>query len=188
MRPKVKDTKRSRAVSQGRFDKPMTSNVRKPYTFSLSKICDEAIDKLALTFQCSRSAAIERVFTLDYADLFRRFKDGESFVDIVIATRIDPDWVQIVYDKYMKGFEKVSLMDSESLDKELQAELAALDAKLEVQTSKVESNERIEMAKIESRKDMADRRLKLAAERASNQARIERLRALSAPPPNFRAR
>jgi len=53
---------------------------------SLSNSCIAAIDRRSEAPHCSRSAAIARLFVIDYAGVFQRFKNGESFVDIVIET------------------------------------------------------------------------------------------------------
>jgi hypothetical protein len=57
---------------------------------------------------CSRNQVIERMFALDYADLFRRFRKGEGFVDVVIETELDPERVRFAYSEYKRGFEEVS--------------------------------------------------------------------------------
>ena len=185
MRDRRENVKRSRMPAPGGIPTtPMRSSLRKPYIFSLSKICDDAIDRLAKTYECSRSAAVERMFTMDYPDLFKRFELRQSFATVVIETRVDPSWVRLAYDHYTQGYETASLSDSQLLDKKINAELAELQAKLEVQSSKIESNERIEISKLETKKELADRRAKLEADRAENQARIEQLKSLSAPVPS----
>jgi hypothetical protein len=176
--------------------KSNTGMVRKPYTFTLSDSVNEAINKSAHRHGLSRSGAIERMFTIDeYSDLFRRFKEGQSFVDIVIETCVSPQCVRMAKDEYDHGFERPPIVEDQVVDKKIQAR----EKQLEIREAEIKSKERIEMEKIAAKKELADKKAQIEADRiaakreqaetrsklddknAEARARLKRLDALNTP-------
>jgi hypothetical protein len=160
------------------LENPPRRQLRKQYIFMLSYACDEAIDRLAHTYECSRSHVIERMLALDYADLFHRFRKGDGFVDVVIETGLDPDRVRFAFSEYKRGFEEVSLEESELLDKKLLLALARISSMEVTPSAKGRSIDRLEVTKRGTREELEDRKAELETAIASNRARIERLRSL----------
>jgi hypothetical protein len=173
-------TEHSKAI-ESLPDNKVVGGLRKPHNFTLSDAVDETITRTAQKLGCSRSAAIEKAFFIDYADIFRRFKEGQSFVDIVIETRTDPQCIRLAKEEYDKGFEKMTLAESKMLDRRLDVEILRIEKQLEAKTEEIQSKERVEMSKLETKRDLAERKARLEADKAEARARIKRLESLAAP-------
>jgi hypothetical protein len=112
--------------------------IRSAYHFTLSKAAIATLSTLSQRLNMSQSRTLETFLLADYAAIFTRFKRGEKFADIVIATGFPPMLIRELYREYQSGFDS---LEAENLDKRIEIERV----KLQAAEVKAAAKERIEL-------------------------------------------
>jgi hypothetical protein len=143
---------------------PRIGRMRFAYTFTLSSDANAKLEKICKATNRTRSIVIEGLLLPDFAELFRRFREGESFAAVVEQTSHSPDIVRDARREYEAGWTAPVPIEIKALDRKIQIK------ELEVDQTLVEraSDERIERIKVD-----AERR------KQEHEVRIERTRAAS---------
>jgi hypothetical protein len=149
----------------------------KQYSFWLSEIVNRAIDEAARRSDCTRSDVLEYVFCSDLVDLIPRFEAGETFSQVVLATKLPADRIREAYAQWKQGYDS-RLVENPAVVK-MKTDVQKL--RLEVKKEVAESQERTTMAKLETRKDITKARVVIAEIQAGSKAREIRMQALTKP-------